>query len=104
MNKLRALWLILKIWRWHDKLFADWNFDQQKGKFSKEVYEFVTAMESYTSSNNDGRKLGNVYKEMADVIISGLNLLKYYQGISTVEYKFKEVKRRKYGKDGQHKA
>lgn len=102
--KIKVIILLLKIWDWHQGKFADWNFDDQKKKFTAEVYEFMSAMESYTTSKNSAKKLRHVYEEMADILIAGANLLKYHQGYSTVKYKFIEVKRRKYGKDGQHKA
>jgi NTP pyrophosphatase (non-canonical NTP hydrolase) len=103
-HRIKVLILILKIWEWHDSKFSKWDFEKQRGKFNKEVYEFIQAMESYTSSNNDPTKLRLVFEEMADIIISGLNTLKYHQGYTTLQYKFNIVRRRKYGKDGQHKT
>lgn len=103
-HKIKVLRLILKIWQWHDDKFSDWTFDEQRGKFNKEVYEFMSAMQEFTSSRHNETKLRHVFEEMADVIIAGINTLKYHQGYSTLKYKFDIVRRRKYGKDGQHKA
>lgn len=103
-HKIKVLRLILEIWQWHDSKFNKWDFEKQRGKFNAEVYEFMSAMEDYTSTNNNQTKLRLVFEEMADVIISGINTLKYHQGYTTLKYKFDIVRRRKYGKDGQHKT
>jgi NTP pyrophosphatase (non-canonical NTP hydrolase) len=103
-HKIKVILLILEIWDWHEELFGKWNFEEQRGKFNKEVYEFMSAMESYTSSNDNPTKLRHVYEEMADIMISGLNALKYNQGYITLKYKFDLIRKRKYGKDGQHKT
>lgn len=103
-HKIKVLRLILKIWQWHDEKFSDWTFEEQRGKFNTEVYEFMSAMQDFTSSRHNATKLRLVYEEMADIMIAGLNALKYHQGYSTINYKFNIVRKRKYGKDGQHKA
>lgn len=102
--KIKVLILILKVWHWHDKNFSDWTFEKQREKFNKEVYEFMSAMQDFTSSRHSATKLRLVYEEMADIMIAGFNALKYHQGYSTINFKFNIVRKRKYGKDGQHKT
>lgn len=76
---IRELKLIYNIWKWHNKTFKDLPSDEQKRKLSREIYEFIEAKEKYIKapSSKKGKYRFAVDEELADVIIAGINLLKY---------------------------
>jgi NTP pyrophosphatase (non-canonical NTP hydrolase) len=76
---IRELLLVYKIWRWHDKQFANLSADAQERKFHGEIDEFNEAKAKYIKTRyaNRYKYSPNLKEETADVIIAGLNLLKY---------------------------
>lgn len=76
---IRELCLIYKIWRWHDKQFKGLSSDAQERKFHAEINEFNEAKAKYIKTRYAKRYkyAPNLKEETADVIIAGLNLLKY---------------------------
>lgn len=76
---IRELKLIYKIWKWHDRTFKDLPLEQQQLKFAKEVDEYKEAKKAFNKSPypNKTKYSPQVLEETADIIISGLNLLKY---------------------------
>jgi NTP pyrophosphatase (non-canonical NTP hydrolase) len=76
---IRELLLVYKIWRWHDKQFANLSADAQERKFHGEIDEFNEAKAKYIKTRYAKRYkyASNLKEETADVIIAGLNLLKY---------------------------
>lgn len=102
MRIIRAILLVIKILRWHEKHFKDWTFEQQADKWKQELGELLMAWKKHNEQPKNQTRLRHVYEEMADVLIAGLSLLKYYEGYSTVKLKLDVIKQRRYGKDGQH--
>lgn len=76
---IREFCLIYKIWKWHEKTFKDLSLSEQKGKFNSEVNEYLAAKKAYNKSPyvRKPKYSPAVAEETADVIIAGLNLLKY---------------------------
>lgn len=76
---IREIRLILKIWRWHEKTFKNLPAEQQERKFHKEINEFNEAKAKYIKTRYTKRYkyAPSLKEETADVIIAGLNLLKY---------------------------
>lgn len=76
---IRELRLICKIWKWHSKQFKDLSQIEQEQKLQKEVEEFMEAKAKFIKANYGKRYKyrPHLLEETADVIIAGLNLLKY---------------------------
>lgn len=75
---IRELKLIYDIWKWHNKTF-DLTAQQQKQKLKSEIDEFNQAFKNFTKSAYPRRPKyqAKVNEELADVIIAGINCLKY---------------------------
>jgi hypothetical protein len=75
---IRELCLIYKIWRWHEKTF-DLTAHDQKQKLISEITEFNEAKAKYIKSPYPRRPKYKhaVDEELIDVIIAGINCLKY---------------------------
>jgi hypothetical protein len=75
---IREMILIYKIWKWHDKNF-DITCHEQKEKLKSEIDEFNEAFKKFIKSPYPRRPKYkvNVDNEMIDVIIAGINCLKY---------------------------
>ena len=75
---IRELCLVYKILKWHNKTFPYLPMEAQKKKLNNEINEFIDAKEKYTRSRR--YKLKNemeLLEEMSDVIIAGINCLRY---------------------------
>jgi len=86
---IRELLLVYKIWRWHDKQFKGLSSDGQERKFHGEIDEFNEAKAKYIKTRYAKRYkyAPNLKEETADVIIAGLNLLKYHEFFERVAVK-----------------
>ena len=76
---IKRLLLIMNIWKWHKKTFPECEIENQQDKFRKEVREFIQASDKYIKQPQKRRNLfrPQMLEETADVIIAGINLLKY---------------------------
>lgn len=96
-----GLWTILKIWRWHRKALPHINFQSQKSHLKSEIDEFILAREKYRRhpmSNN----LYAMEEELADVVISAVNFLRYEEGRDFIEPKRVKNLKRKWDNNGHH--
>lgn len=87
---IREMLLIYKIWKWHEKTFKDLTITQQQDKFNEEINEYSQAKAKYIKSPYPRRpKYSQAIKdERADVIIAGINLLKYQDAFDEIMIKF----------------
>ena len=76
---IRELWLIVKIWRWHDRTFKDLPMSEQRNKLKSEIDEFNEAKAKFIKSPYPRRHkyIGAMNDELTDVIIASINCLKY---------------------------
>ncbi len=75
---IRELVLVYKILKWHGKTFPCLPMEAQKRKLNNEINEFIDAKEKYTRSRRYKQKNEmELLEEMSDVIIAGINCLKY---------------------------
>lgn len=75
---IRELKLVYKILKWHNKTFPCLPMEAQKRKLNNEINEYIDAKEKYTRSRRYKNKNKNeLLEEMADVIIAGINCLRY---------------------------
>ena len=95
---IRELLLVYKIWRWHDKTFPTATYIEQKGKLISEIDEFNEAKAKYIKSPYPRRPKYKfaVDEELVDVIIAGINLLKYPETFERVYVKHNINKQRKW--------
>lgn len=95
---IRELKLIYDIWKWHDKTFPELPADAQKQKLVSEIKEFDEAKAKYIKSPYPRRPryINNVNNELADVIIAGINCLKYPEFYERVAVKHAQNTHRKW--------
>ena len=76
---IRELCLVYKILKWHDHTFKDLPMSEQKQKLIGEIAEFNEAKAKYIKSPYPRRPKYKyaVDNELIDVIIAGINCLKY---------------------------
>ena len=76
---IREIRLILKIWKWHEKTFPEATGLSQREKLISEIAEFNEAKARYIKSPYPRRPKYKfaVDNELIDVIIAGINCLKY---------------------------
>jgi len=76
---IRELVLVYKILKWHDRTFKDLPMSEQKQKLIGEIAEFNEAKAKYIKSPYPRRPKYKyaVDGELIDVIIAGINCLKY---------------------------
>lgn len=91
------LWDIYKIIRWHKKTF-NVTYEQQRDHFESEMLEWQSAFLSYMTEKSD-KNLKDLNLERADVIISGINLLRFPEARALVHKKMKINKKRKWKND-----
>lgn len=94
------LWQIFKIIRWHKKTFKNISFTQQRNHFESEMLEWQSAFLTYMTNKTD-KNLKDLDLERADVIISGINLLRFPEARALVQKKMNINKKRKW-KDDRH--
>lgn len=76
---IRELVLVYKILKWHERTFKSLPMSEQKQKLIGEIAEFNEAKAKYIKSPYPRRPKYkvNVDNELIDVIIAGINCLKY---------------------------
>lgn len=76
---IREMILIYKIWKWHEKQFSSCDVLEQKNKLISEIKEFEDAKAKYIKAPypRKPRYKFAVDEELVDVIIAGINMLKY---------------------------
>ena len=92
---------IFRILRWHKKTFPDFDCQAQKEKLAGEICEFEAALGEYIRTGNS--VIGeDVNFELADVVIAGINLMRFKEMREIVARKM-EINRRRTWNGGQHK-
>ena len=94
---IRELCLVYKIWKWHDRTFKDLPMSEQKQKLIGEIAEFNEAKAKYIKSPYPRRPKYKyaVDNELIDVIIAGINCLKYPDFYERVAVKHNQNTHRK---------
>lgn len=89
---------IYKIIRWHKKTFPHIDYNTQRNHFESEMLEWQSAFMAYMTDRSD-KNFENLELERADVIISGINLLRFPEARALVEKKMNINKKRKWYND-----
>ena len=89
-----------RIQRWHRKTFPTISFEEQLDHFESEMLEWQSAFLDYMTDKTE-EKFEALQMERADVIISGINLMRFSQAREIVKRKMKINKERKW-KNGRH--
>lgn len=92
------LWQIYKIIRWHKRIFPTITFEKQRNHFESEMLEWQSAFMSYMTDKSD-KNLEDLELERADVIISGINLLRFPEARAIVQKKMNINKKRTWNDD-----
>lgn len=76
---IRELYLVYKIWKWHNKTFPDLKMIEQRNKLKSEIDEFNQAKARFVKSPYPRRPkyVTAMNDELTDVIIASINCLKY---------------------------
>lgn len=90
-----------KIQRWHKKTFPTISFEQQLSHFESEMLEWQSAFLDYMTDKENDEKFEALQMERADVIISGINLMRFPEAREIVKRKMKINLKRKW-KDDRH--
>lgn len=98
---LRELIAVYKILRWHKKTFPDHTYFDQRKHHVSEMHEWMEAMRNFTKRKSEKNR-AELKKEQADVIISGINLLRFDEAYQSVIDKMEENYKRLWI-DGHHK-
>lgn len=85
---IKILWQVYKIIRWHKKTFKDIGYYDQRKHHCSEMHEWMQAMRDYTK-NKTQKNYEHLKEEQADVIISGINLLRFKDAFDSVLKKMK---------------
>jgi hypothetical protein len=95
---IRELCLVYKILKWHEKTFPTANSQEQKEKLISEISEFNEAKAKYIKSPYPRRPKYKyaVDSELIDVIIAGINCLKYPDFYERVAVKHNQNTHRKW--------
>lgn len=92
------LFQIYKIIRWHKKIFRHIDYNTQRNHFESEMLEWQSAFMTYMTDKSD-EHLEDLELERADVIISGINLLRFPEARALVQKKMNINKKRKWNND-----
>lgn len=88
---IRELVLVYKILKWHNKTFKGLTVEEQDRKNDSEIDEYIEAKEKYIRAKHHKESLKfKMMDEKVDVIISGINLLKYPEFFERVAVKHNE--------------
>lgn len=87
--------------RWHKKTFPTISFEEQLDHFESEMLEWQSAFLDYMTDKSNPKKFEALQMERADVIISGINLMRFPQAREIVKRKMEINKERKW-KNGRH--
>lgn len=75
---IRELVLVYNILKWHNKVFKSLSAEEQDRKNDSEIDEYIEAKEKYIRAKHHKESLKfKMMDEKVDIIISGINLLKY---------------------------
>ena len=96
----RILLGIYKIISWHIKIFKGISYEEQLSHFESEMLEWQLAFMTYMTDKTD-ENFDDLELERADVIISGINLLRFPQAREIVKRKM-DINRKRTWKNGRH--
>lgn len=96
----KILLCIYKIIKWHKSVLFYISYEQQLDHFESEMLEWQSAFLDYMTDRTP-EKLKALEMERADVIISGINLMRFPHAREIVKQKMAINKKRKW-KDGRH--
>lgn len=91
-------WLIQ--W-WHRRTFRGLNYEEQLNHFESEMLEWQLAFMTYMTDRTK-KNFEELEMERADVIISGINLMRFPHAREIVRKKMNINKKRKW-ENGRHK-
>lgn len=98
---IRELITVYKILRWHKKTFPKHTYLDQRKHHVSEMHEWMEAMRNYTRCKSQKHK-EHLKEEQADVIISGIALLRFDEAFKSVQDKMK-INHKRLWIDGHHK-
>lgn len=98
---LRELIAVYKILRWHKKTFPDHTYLDQRKHHVSEMHEWMEAMRNYTRKKTK-QNSDHLVEEQADVIISGIALLRFDKSFNSVIEKMK-INHNRFWVNGHHK-
>lgn len=98
---IRELITVYKILRWHKKTFPKHTYLDQRKHHVSEMHEWMEAMRNYTRCKSQKNK-EHLKEEQADVIISGIALLRFDESFKSVQDKMK-INHKRLWIDGHHK-
>jgi NTP pyrophosphatase (non-canonical NTP hydrolase) len=83
---IRELIQVYKILKWHKKTFPNHNYYNQRKHHVSEMHEWMEAMRDYTKRKSKINQK-HLTEEQADVIISGISLLRFDEAFKSVQDK-----------------
>ena len=83
---IRELIQVYKILRWHKKTFPKHTYLDQRKHHVSEMHEWMEAMRNFTKRKSKQNQ-EHLKEEQADVIISGINLLRFDTAFKSVQKK-----------------
>lgn len=92
--------LIKDIQEWHEKTFPDFTAKDQEFKLGEEISEYSNAIDTLIATGLES-DLKKVQEELADVIITAVNLLNYPEIEKLVRAKMEKNKQRNW-QGGHH--
>ncbi|MCH5201889.1 MAG: hypothetical protein J1F17_01655 [Oscillospiraceae bacterium] len=101
---LKTLLLVYRILKWHKKTFPEYTICQQEEKLFVEAREAFDALEDITKAKSKHRQeicAKHIQEEIADMIIAGINLLRFKESRQDVIAKMNINEKRNW-KNGQH--
>lgn len=98
---IRELIQVYKILRWHKKTFPKHTYLDQRKHHVSEMHEWMEAMRNYTRCKSQKNR-EHLKEEQADVIISGISLLRFDEAFNSVQDKMK-INHQRLWIDGHHK-
>lgn len=87
---IRELVLVYKILKWHQATFEDLSEQSQRIKLDSEIKEYMQEVENYTRARTNQKRnniRAKINSEMIDVIIAGINCLRYPETFERVAVK-----------------
>jgi NTP pyrophosphatase (non-canonical NTP hydrolase) len=98
---IRELYQVYKILKWHKKTFPDHTYYDQRKHHVSEMHEWMEAMRNFTKRKTATNK-NHLKEEQADVIISGIALLRFNESFQSVIDKM-EINYGRTWEDDHHK-
>ena len=87
---IRELVLVYKILKWHKATFESLPEQSQRIKLDSEIKEYMQEVENYTRARTNQKRnniRAKINGEMIDVIIAGINCLRYPDTFERVSVK-----------------